>query len=365
MSQTLDYFYNFPPRLIAQEPSLKREKSKLLVLDRKKGDINHRYFFNIIDYLKSGDVLVLNNSKVFPARLFARKSSTGGEVEVFLHQKKVENSNDNIWECLLRGRVKENLELILSDKLSAKVIKDNKDGTWLLQFNLKDKKFWQEIHKIGQVPLPPYIKRTSARAIDKKRYQTVYAEDKKKGSVAAPTAGLHFTKMLLKKLESKGVIIKYVTLHVGLGTFASVKVAKIENHKMHSEYVEVPVDTIDSILKAKKRGNRIVAVGTTSCRSLEAGADSILSYYKDKGINKNPNQKNISFWTDIFIYPGYKFKIIDALVTNFHIPQSTLLMLVSAFSGKANIDKAYQEAISNNYRFFSYGDAMLIIDKLS
>ncbi len=345
--KTSDFFYNLPPELIAQKPLRPRDHSRLLVLDKKTGFIRHQHFYDIVDHLNPGDLLVLNNSKVFPARLIGKKEATQGRVEVFLHKKEARD----IWECLIGGRVKVGLIIILSPRLKAEIIKDNNDGTWQLKFNLSDNKFFTEINKIGQVPLPPYIKRSKQLASDKNNYQTVFADNHKIGSAAAPTAGLHFTKSLLKKIKAKGIKIEFVTLHVGLGTFAPVKVEKITDHKMHSEFASVSRKTIKSILETRRRGGRIIAVGTTSCRTLES-----LAWEKIK----EATLKEQSFWTDIFIYPGFKFQVVDALITNFHLPASTLMMLVSALGGKKNLDHAYQEAVAQKYRFFSYGDAMFI-----
>ncbi|MDI3496450.1 MAG: S-adenosylmethionine:tRNA ribosyltransferase-isomerase [Patescibacteria group bacterium] len=352
--KTSNFDYNLPLSLIAQRPIKKRDHSRLLVLDKKRGNRYHQKFYEILDFLQAGDLLILNNSRVFPARLLGKKALTGGEVEIFLHRKKKITKTTVIWECLLRGKVKAELQIILSKKMKAKLIALKGDGLWLVEFNLGEKAFWQEVEKIGEVPLPPYIKRDKKRAEDKKRYQTVYCRRDEAGSVAAPTAGLHFDKKLLKKIAAKGVEIKFITLNVGLGTFATVKTDEIEKHKMHSEYVEIKKEVALSIYKAKQEKRRIIAVGTTSCRALEAGAKKILE-------TKGFSAESLCFWTDIFIYPGYKFKIVDGLVTNFHLPKSTLLMLVSALAGQKNIEKAYQEAVSLKYRFFSYGDAMFII----
>lgn len=343
MLKTADFDYHLPVELIAQKPVRPRDHSRLLLLDKKNGATEHKYFYNILDYLKKGDVLVLNDSKVFPARLLGHKQETGGAVEIFLHRK----IKDSKWECLVGGRVKEGLRIVFSKSpLIATIVKNNEDGTWQVGFNLAGNKFWQAVEKIGLVPLPPYIKRDRKISGDKNNYQTVFANSKKVGSAAAPTAGLHFTENLLKKIKAKGVKIVTVTLHVGLGTFAPVKTEKITEHKMHSEFAEISAKSARIILAAKESGNRVIAVGTTSCRTLES-ADW-----------KKPSAQ--SFWTGIFIYPGYKFKIVDALITNFHLPKSTLLMLVSALAGKKHIDAAYRQAISKGYRFFSYGDAMFI-----
>ncbi len=357
--QTSDFFYHLPQELIAQEPLKNREDSRLLVLDKKSGQIEHDNFYNIAKFFKPGDVLILNNSKVFPARLKAKKKISGGKLEIFLHKKIDEDGLKNTWHCLLKGRVKLGLDLIVSNNLSAKVVGINNNNTFLLEFNLKDHDFWTEINKIGEVPLPPYIKREKTDSRDKKRYQTVYAKNEKIGSVAAPTAGLHFSEEVLVGLEKKGVKIKQLTLHVGLGTFLPLKVENLTDHKMHSEYLEISKDTIKTVLEAKKQGFRVIAVGTTSCRALEALASAKLNDINILSSKYRP--KAAAMWTDIFIYPGYKFKLVDALITNFHLPKSSLLMLVSALASKKYIDKSYQVAIEESYRFFSYGDAMLII----
>ena len=343
-----DFDYNLPPELIAQEPVKPRDHSRLLLLDKKHGVISHKHFYDIVDYLKTGDVLVLNNSKVFPARLKGYKKSSGGAIEVFLHQKK----SMNIWECLLKGKIKVGLIINIGSNLEAEVLANNNDGTWQVKFNLSGNKFWQVVNKIGEVPLPPYIKRNSLKVADKNRYQTVFAAHNKVGSAAAPTAGLHLTNRLINKIKAKGVKIVYITLHVGLGTFAPVKTNNILDHKMHSEFIEVKANALKHILSAKSKAGRIIALGTTSCRALES-----LNWSK---IKRTDNIKSQAFWTSIFIYPGYNFQIVDALITNFHLPKSTLLMLVSALAGESKMKQAYQAAILNRYRFFSYGDAMFI-----
>lgn len=358
MYQTKNFDYNLPSELIAQKPIRPRDHSRLLLLNKKTGALEHRNFYNLVDYLQPGDLLILNNSKVFPARLIGHKKFSGGQVEIFLHQPDKEEpeeepKKENIWECLIGGRVREELEIeFASSKLVARILKNNQDGTWQVSFNLTQQKFWSSINKIGEVPLPPYIKRSKQLTTDKNNYQTVFADKNNIGSAAAPTAGLHFTKKLLKKIKASGVRIQYVTLHVGLGTFAPVKTEKITDHKMHSELATVKAEVIREILKTKERGGRIIAVGTTSCRTLESLDWS--SFKKEK------ETKDQVFWTNIFIYPGINFKIVDALITNFHLPKSSLLMLVSALAGKKKIDKAYQVAIAQKYRFFSYGDAMFI-----
>jgi len=338
-----DFDYNLPLELIAQAPVNPRDAAKLLIVDKTNKKLEHQKFSDIVDYLEKGDVLVVNDSKVFPARLFGHKKTTGGAVEVFLHKK----INENTWECLLGGRVSEELVIELAPKFEATVKINNHDGTWQVEFNKTGTNFFSAISKIGHLPLPPYIKRPKDQKEDKRNYQTIYAAVGKVGSVAAPTAGLHFTNRLLNKIKAKGVIIERVTLHVGLGTFSPVKTENILQHKMHSEFAEIDKATIKRLKKAKVQGKRIIAVGTTSARTLESWGQA-----------ESPDK--YSAWTDIFIYPGYKFKVVDALITNFHLPKSTLLMLVSALTGKDFMFKAYQEAINQSYRFFSYGDAMFI-----
>ncbi len=354
-----DFNFNLPEELIATEPAQPRDHSRLLVLDKKIGEIEHKHFYDIVDYLNDGDVLVLNNSKVIPARLMARKADTGGRIEILLHKK----ASDNIWQCLIGGKVKENSKLLLLS-LEAEVLKNNNDGTWDVKFDKSGTELMKAIEKLGEMPLPPYIVKQRERkktlpgsehrtiplqeGNDKDSYQTVYADDKKSGSVAAPTAGLHFTPELLEKIKNKGVKILEITLYVGMGTFAPVKTENILEHKMHAEWVEIDQSTISNLQSAIENKKRIIAVGTTSARSLESCWSNL------------PKDEDFKSWVDIFITPGYKFKIVDAMITNFHLPKSTLLMLVSALAGKENIDKAYQEAIKEKYRFYSYGDAMFI-----
>jgi len=338
-----DFDYNLPLELIAQEPTNPRDGARLLVVHRDSGELEHKIFRDITDYLKPGDVLVINDSKVFPARLFGHKKETGGAVEVFLHQK----ISDDTWECLLGGHVSEGLVIELAADFEAVTICNNQDGTWQVKFNKTGSDFFSAVSLIGHLPLPPYIKREKDQKEDENNYQTVYANNNKIGSVAAPTAGLHFTPELLKRIKDQGVDIETVTLHVGLGTFSPVKTENILEHKMHSEYIEIDKDTATRLKEAKAAKKRIIAVGTTSCRTLESWGQAGFP-------------EEYSGWTDIFIYPGYKFTAIDALITNFHLPKSTLLMLVSALAGKGLMEKAYQEAVSQSYRFFSYGDAMFI-----
>lgn len=346
--QLSDFNYNLPSELIAQSPQEPRDHSRLLVVPKGEGALEHKKFFDLVNYLKPGDVLVLNNSKVIPARLFGKKMDSGGQVEVFLSKKDSLDQEGEVWQCLLRGhKMEAGLIIEFEHGLVADIL-GKKDDVWLVEFNKTGSEFMQAIDLIGQTPLPPYIKK-EATAQDKERYQTVYAEDSQAGSVAAPTAGLHFTPELLEKIKAQGVQIVYLTLHVGLGTFLPVKQQDITQHQMHSEWVEINSASLEVIKQAKSQGQRIIAVGTTSARSLEAVWQT------------GQLDQNFANWVNIFIYPPYEFLVVDGLVTNFHLPQSTLLMLVSALAGKAQIDLAYQEAIKAKYRFYSYGDAMLII----
>lgn len=354
-----DFNYDLPEELIAQYPIEKRDQSRLLVLNKSTGEIVHRHFFDIVDYLNEGDVLVVNDSKVFPARLLGEKSDTGGKVEILLNKEIL----SMVWEVLGKKIKAGNVIKFKNSELRAEVMKKY-DEVCEVKFNFGGGDFFSELEKIGHTPLPPYIKRADDRT-DKQEYQTVYA--KKIGSAAAPTAGLHFTKELLEKIKDKGVIIAQVTLNVGLGTFAPVKTEKIEDHQIHSEYYHVDKDEMEKIVDAKREGRCIIAIGTTSTRVLE----TIFSQYcHHEGVEATEGsnrkilryaQNDISGETNIFIYPGYKFKCIDGIITNFHLPKSTLLMLVSAFAGKKNINAAYKEAIKQKYRFFSYGDAMMIM----
>ncbi len=335
-----DFNYNLPPELIAQTPLTKRDDSRLLILDKETGETRHSYFNNILDELKSGDVLVLNDTKVIPARLIGTKAETKAVIELLL----LKELGDDIWECLSRPakRLKEGTIVTFSDNLKAQVIKKLDEG--IIQVKLIYEGILMEIlDQLGEMPLPPYI---HEKLNDKNRYQTVYA--KNIGSAAAPTAGLHFTEELLNKLKSKGIEILYVTLHVGLGTFRPVETENILEHHMHSEYYEMDESTARSLNRAKEENRKIYAVGTTSTRVLETIAHK---YDKFKPCSGN---------TDIFIYPGYEFKAINGLITNFHLPKSTLLMLVSALSTREIILKAYNEAVNERYRFFSFGDAMFI-----
>ena len=340
-----DFDYILPPELIAQYPNQERSNSRLLVVDRKTGDIAHKRFFNVVEYLQKGDCLVLNNSKVIPARLFGTKVSTGAKVEFLL----IKRIDGDIWQSMVRPgkRVHINDEFIFSEEDNFKcVVKENGDeGTRIIQF-FYEGIFQDLIEKVGKMPLPPYISRDNELS-DKDRYQTVYCETD--GSVAAPTAGLHFTKELLQKIEENGVSIAYVTLHVGIGTFRPVSCDNILEHKMHYEEYSIDMETAKKINEAKENGGKIISVGTTSARALESSADETGTIHFG------------NFNTDIFIYPGYKFKVVDSLITNFHLPKSTLLMLISAFYNREKILAAYDVAIRENYKFFSYGDAMLLI----
>lgn len=339
--KTDDFDFDLPEELIAQTPLERRDASKLLVLDKTTGEISHRHFTDVIDYMEKGDTLVLNDTKVMPARLYGVKEETGAVIEVLL----LKDEGNNIWECLTKPakRIKEGTIVSFGDgKLKAKCMEVLDEG--IRKFKLEYKGILYEIlDELGEMPLPPYI---HEKLKDKDRYQTVYA--KNVGSAAAPTAGLHFTKDLLEKIKDKGVNIAYITLHVGLGTFRPVSVEDVTKHKMHSEYYVMSAKVADLLNKTKEEGHKIISVGTTSTRTLE----TIASLYG--------KFKECSGWTDIFIYPGYEFKGIDYLITNFHLPKSTLVMLVSALAGKDNIMKAYNEAIENKYRFFSFGDSMLI-----
>ena len=337
-----DYNYDLPEKYIAQKPIYPRDHSKLMIIDENKDEFIHDRFYNIVNYLDKGDVLVVNNSKVIPARLHGVKVPTGGKVEALLLKK---HKDDNVWECLVKParRLKKGQDISFGNgKLKSKIIKELSEGRRLLEFE-KTEDLDNIIDKIGEMPLPPYIKQELE---DKNRYQTVYA--KWRGSAAAPTAGLHFTDDLISKLEDKGVIIAEVMLHVGLGTFRPVDEKDITKHNMHSEYYEIDNKTAALLNNAKASGKKVVAVGTTSIRVLESASDS-------NGLLKGNKGK-----TDIFIYPGYRWKFVDSLITNFHLPKSSLLMLVSAFVGRDKILHAYEEAKDHNYRFFSFGDAMFL-----
>ena len=336
-----DYDYDLPEELIAQDPLEDRSSSRLMVLDRQTGDVEHRHFTDILEYLHPGDCLVINNTKVIPARLFGVKEDTQAKIEVLLLKRK----ENDIWETLVKPgkKAKPGTKLVFGDGLlTAEVVDVVEEGNRLIQFHY-DGIFEEILDQLGEMPLPPYI---THQLKDKNRYQTVYA--KYDGSAAAPTAGLHFTKELLQKVKDMGVDIAEVTLHVGLGTFRPVKVENVLDHHMHSEFYMVSQEAADKINRAKESGHRVIAVGTTSTRTLEAAAD------------ENGRLHETSGWTEIFIYPGYQFKVIDALITNFHLPQSTLVMLVSALAGREHVLHAYEIAVKERYRFFSFGDAMLI-----
>ena len=338
--KTDDFDFYLPEELIAQTPLEKRDSSRMLVLDKKTGSIEHKHFSDIVDLLTPNDVLVLNDTKVIPARLIGVKEETNAVIEILM----LKDLGNNVWECLSKPakRVKEGTIIKFSDKLSAKCVKVKDEG--IREFELIYNGILYEIlDELGEMPLPPYI---HEKLKDKDRYQTVYA--KNIGSAAAPTAGLHFTDELLKKIEDKGIELYYVTLHVGLGTFRPVNVEDVTKHKMHSEFYQMSKEVADGLNKAKKEGKRIISVGTTSTRTLE----TIMGLYGEF--------KECSGSTEIFIYPGYEFKAIDALITNFHLPKSTLFMLVSALAGKDHILNAYNEAVKEKYRFFSFGDSMFI-----
>lgn len=339
--RTADFYYDLPEELIAQDPLLDRSSSRLMHLDKKTGEIQHTDFKHIVNYLKPGDCLVINDTRVIPARLYGSKVGTDAGIEILLLKRK----ENNIWETLVKPgkKAKPGTKISFGDGLLiGEVLDIVEEGNRLIQFTY-DGIFEEILDQLGEMPLPPYI---THKLQDKERYQTVYA--KNEGSAAAPTAGLHFTKELLQQIQDMGVKIAHVTLHVGLGTFRPVKVDDVENHHMHSEFYVVEEDQAKLINDTKKHGGRVISVGTTSCRTLESATD-------ENGILQAK-----SGWTEIFIYPGYKFKMIDALITNFHLPESTLLMLVSALAGKEHIMKAYEEAVKERYRFFSFGDAMMI-----
>ncbi len=336
-----DFDFYLPEELIAQHPLEKRDTSRLMVLDKETGKIEHKVFKDIIDYLNEGDTLVLNNTGVMPARLIGAKEGTGGKIE-FLLLKRLEGDK---WECLAKpGKsAKPGRRFEFGDgKLKCEVLEVLETGNRIVEFEYEGI-FEEVLDSLGEMPLPPYI---HEKLDDKERYQTVYS--KETGSAAAPTAGLHFTEELLKKIEDKGVNIAYITLHVGLGTFRPVKVETIDKHVMHSEFYQLSKETADIINNTKKNGKRVISVGTTSTRTLETIAD------------ENGVVRECSGWTNIFIYPGYKFKVVDNLITNFHLPESTLIMLVSALAGKEHVLNAYNEAVKEKYRFFSFGDAMFI-----
>ena len=340
--KTSDFYFELPPELIAQDPLEDRSASRLLALDRKSGHIKHERFVDLKEYLRAGDCLVVNDTKVIPARLYGKKTDTGASVELLLLKRR----EHDVWETLVKPGKKAKPGCLLSfgeGLLTGEIIDVVDDGNRLIQFTYEGI-FEEILDQLGEMPLPPYI---THKLRDKNRYQTVYA--KWEGSAAAPTAGLHFTGQMLEEIRRMGVEIAHVTLHVGLGTFRPVKVENVDEHHMHSEFYQIEEDQARLINKTRESGGRIIAVGTTSCRTLESAAD-------DQGVLRAG-----SGWTDIFIYPGYDFRIMDGVVTNFHLPESTLLMLVSAFAGKEKVLAAYEEAVRAQYRFFSFGDAMFII----
>ena len=341
--KTSDFYYDLPPELIAQTPLEKRDESRLLCLDKATGEWSHHHFYELPDFLRAGDCLILNNSRVLPARLLGHRLPGGGACEVLLLQDK----GDKVWECLVRPgkHLREGARVSFGDgELTAEIAEVLPDGNRLVRFDYEGI-FLEVLERLGKMPLPPYIKEELQ---DQERYQTVYS--KVNGSAAAPTAGLHFTPELLERIAAKGVGVGYVTLHVGLGTFRPVKEDEIEQHDMHSEYCTIPQETADLINRTKANGGRVICVGTTSCRTIEswAGEDGTMTA--------------TGGWTNIYIYPGYRFKVMDALVTNFHLPESTLIMLVSALAGREHVLAAYEEAVRERYRFFSFGDAMFIGD---
>ena len=350
-----DFYYDLPQELIAQDPLEKRDNSRLMVIHRDTGEIEHKTFHDIIEYLNPGDCLVINDTKVIPARLLGEKEGTGAAIEVLL----LKNKGDNVWECLVKPGKKmkigakvlfgvKNQDDTKSAILTGEVVDIVEEGNRLIRFTYEG--IWEEVlDSLGEMPLPPYI---THKLEDKNRYQTVYA--KNTGSAAAPTAGLHFTEELLKRIEEKGIKIARLTLHVGLGTFRHVKVEKIEEHHMHTEYYELSEEAAQIINETRKNGGRIISVGTTSTRTLETVGTA-------QDIHGTDELSPASGWTNIFIYPGYEFKVVDSLITNFHLPESTLIMLVSAFYNRESVMKAYEEAVNERYRFFSFGDAMILL----
>lgn len=340
MLKTSDFYYELPKELIAQTPAQPRDSSRLMVIDRKSKTVEHRHFYDITEYLQEGDCLIVNDSRVLPARIYGTKK-TGAKVEFLL----LSQSYGNVWECLSKPgkKAREGDEFSFGDIMKCRVKEVLENGNRLVEFECREN-FYSALDKVGQMPLPPYI---TKKLEDKERYQTVYSREL--GSAAAPTAGLHFTPELMRKIEDKGVKIGYVTLHVGLGTFRPVKVDDVTKHKMHSEHYEMSKETAQLINQTKENGGRVIAVGTTSCRTLETVAKE-----------HNGKAEACEGFTDIFIYPGYEFKLLDGLITNFHLPESTLIMLVSAFAGYDTIMNSYKTAVEEKYRFFSFGDAMAI-----
>lgn len=340
--KTSDFYFDLPKELIAQDPIEERSNSRLLVLDKETGAVQHRHFYDILEYLNEGDCLVLNNTKVIPARLYGVREGTGAMIEILLLKRK----DNNVWETLVKPgkKARPGVKIIFGDGLlTGEVIDVVEEGNRLIRFSYEGI-FEEILDQLGQMPLPPYI---THELKDKNRYQTVYA--KYEGSAAAPTAGLHFTEGLLEQVRRRGIRIAEVTLHVGLGTFRPVKVEDVSQHHMHSEFYEVTEEAAEIIRSTKASGGRVICVGTTSCRTIESAA-----------LRFDGTIEACSGWTDIFIYPGFQFQLLDGLITNFHLPESTLLMLVSALAGKEHIMAAYEEAVKERYRFFSFGDAMLI-----
>ena len=374
-----DFYYNLPEELIAQDPLEKRAESRFMVIHRDTGEIEHRKFHDIIEYLNPGDCLVINDTKVIPARLLGEKEETGAAIEVLLLKDASERyaelakseKNTRIWECLVKPgkKMKPGARVVFGKDeatgealLSAEVIDTVEEGNRIIRFEYDG--IWEEVlDKLGEMPLPPYI---THKLQDKTRYQTVYA--KNEGSAAAPTAGLHFTRELLKEIEDKGIKIARLTLHVGLGTFRPVKVEKIEEHHMHTEYYELTQEAADIINETRAKGGRVISVGTTSTRTLETIGTLQGLHKNESAVTSDVKSdsflqeiKPASGWTNIFIYPGYEFKVVDSLITNFHLPESTLIMLVSAFYNRDDVMAAYEEAVKERYRFFSFGDAMMLI----
>ncbi|NTW72089.1 MAG: tRNA preQ1(34) S-adenosylmethionine ribosyltransferase-isomerase QueA [Eubacteriaceae bacterium] len=338
--KTSDFYYELPDDLIAQHPLEERDSSRLMVMNRETGELEHRKFYNIIEYMEEGDTLVLNDTRVMPARLFGVNKLRGGKVEILL----LKRINLDDWQIMVKPgkKAKPGDIIVFDDTLEGEIIEIVEDGLRIIRFSYEGI-FEEAMEKLGHMPLPPYITETLS---DRERYQTIYSRET--GSAAAPTAGLHFTPELMEKIRKKGINIAYITLHVGIGTFRPVKVDDILDHKMHQEYYSITKETADMINEAKRTGKNVIAVGTTTVRTLESAA-------KKSGIIKESNG-----WTDIFIYPPYNFKIVNKLITNFHLPESTLLMLVSAFSDREKVMKAYQTAVREKYRFFSFGDSMYI-----
>ncbi len=343
--KTSDFYFDLPPELIAQTPLERRDASRLLALDKTTGETHHLHFYDLPSLLRPGDCLVLNDSRVLPARLIGKRAG-GGACEVLL----LIDRGDKVWECLVRPgkKLRTGAKVTFGDgELAAEVVGEGADGNRLVRFDYEGI-FLETLERLGRMPLPPYIK---AELEDGERYQTVYS--KVVGSAAAPTAGLHFTQPLLEQIQAMGVKVCYVTLHVGLGTFRPVKAEKLDEHEMHAEYCVIPQETADVVNETKRQGGRVICVGTTSCRTIESWAAEDGTLTASAG------------WTKIFIYPGYRFKVLDGLITNFHLPESTLIMLVSALAGREHVLSAYEQAVGERYRFFSFGDAMFISDRIA